>query len=54
MIFYREGLKATDKKGNPINFDYKARIDSSVFPGHQGGPHNHIIGAAAVAFNLVT
>jgi glycine hydroxymethyltransferase len=30
---------------NPINF--------SVFPGHQGGPHNHTIAALAVALKQV-
>ncbi|KAF6259350.1 serine hydroxymethyltransferase 3 [Scenedesmus sp. NREL 46B-D3] len=35
MIFYRKELKD--------------RIDSAVFPGLQGGPHNHTISALAVA-----
>lgn len=30
-------------------YDLEDRINFSVFPGHQGGPHNHTIGALAVA-----
>ena len=32
-----------------IMFDLEDRINFSVFPGHQGGPHNHTISALAVA-----
>merc|ERR1712045_857502 len=39
MIFF----KYTDKMP-----DIKERIDMAVFPGLQGGPHNHQIGALAV------
>jgi glycine hydroxymethyltransferase len=30
-------------------FDLEDKINFSVFPGHQGGPHNHTISALAVA-----
>ena len=30
-------------------YDLEGPINFSVFPGHQGGPHNHTIGALAVA-----
>lgn len=30
-------------------YDLENPINQSVFPGHQGGPHNHTIGALAVA-----
>ncbi|KAG0198171.1 glycine hydroxymethyltransferase shm1 [Mortierella sp. GBA30] len=49
LIFYRKGVRGTDKKGNPIMYDLENPINASVFPGHQGGPHNHTIAALAVA-----
>ena len=47
MIFFRKGQKGTDKKGNPIMYDIEDKINFAVFPGLQGGPHNHTIGALA-------
>ncbi|KAL2827306.1 serine hydroxymethyltransferase-domain-containing protein [Aspergillus pseudoustus] len=49
MIFFRKGVRRTDKKGNPELYDLEGPINASVFPGHQGGPHNHTITALAVA-----
>ncbi|KAF4653398.1 hypothetical protein FOL47_010550, partial [Perkinsus chesapeaki] len=49
MIFYRVGQKGVDKKGNAINYDFADKINSTVFPGMQGGPHNHIIAGLSVA-----
>lgn len=49
MIFYRKGVRRTDKKGNKEMYDLENPINMSVFPGHQGGPHNHTITALAVA-----
>ncbi|KAF4758220.1 Serine hydroxymethyltransferase, cytosolic, partial [Perkinsus olseni] len=41
--------KGVDKKGNAIAYDYAEKINSTVFPGMQGGPHNHIIAGLSVA-----
>merc|ERR1712061_307284 len=49
MIFYRKGVRKVDKKGNKEMYDLEGPINASVFPGHQGGPHNHTITALAVA-----
>ncbi|EXJ73745.1 serine hydroxymethyltransferase, cytosolic [Cladophialophora psammophila CBS 110553] len=50
MIFYRKGVRSTDPKtGKQTLYDLEGPINFSVFPGHQGGPHNHTITALAVA-----
>lgn len=49
MIFFRKGVRRTDKKGNAELYDLENPINSSVFPAHQGGPHNHTITALSVA-----
>jgi glycine hydroxymethyltransferase len=49
MIFFRRGVRSTDKTGKEIMYDLEDPINFSVFPGHQGGPHNHTITALAVA-----
>uniref|UniRef100_A0A7S0I8S2 Serine hydroxymethyltransferase n=1 Tax=Micromonas pusilla TaxID=38833 RepID=A0A7S0I8S2_MICPS len=49
MIFYRKGQKGVNKKGAPITYDLEDKINFSVFPGLQGGPHNHTIAGLAVA-----
>lgn len=49
MIFYRKGVRSTTKKGDIINYDLESKINFSVFPGSQGGPHNHTISALATA-----
>ncbi|PYI29719.1 serine hydroxymethyltransferase [Aspergillus indologenus CBS 114.80] len=50
MIFFRKGVRSHDAKtGKDILYDLEGPINFSVFPGHQGGPHNHTITALAVA-----
>ncbi|KAK5661729.1 hypothetical protein OQA88_9829 [Cercophora sp. LCS_1] len=50
MIFFRRGVRSTDAKtGKETLYDLEDKINFSVFPGHQGGPHNHTITALAVA-----
>ncbi|KAJ5188784.1 Pyridoxal phosphate-dependent transferase major region subdomain 2 [Penicillium cf. griseofulvum] len=49
MIFFRKGVRSTDKAGKEVLYDLENPINFSVFPGHQGGPHNHTITALAVA-----
>jgi Serine hydroxymethyltransferase len=39
--------RASTKKGEPIMYDLEDKINFTVFPGLQGGPHNHTITALA-------
>lgn len=55
MIFFRKGVRKSDpKNGKEILYDLEGPINFSVFPGHQGGPHNHTITALAVALKQAT
>lgn len=62
MIFFRKGVRKLDKKGKgmvfgvilEVMYDLEGPINFSVFPGHQGGPHNHTIAALAVALKQVS
>ena len=51
IIFYRKGPIPNDAAGKC--YDYENKINFSVFPSLQGGPHNHQIGALAVALKQV-
>jgi glycine hydroxymethyltransferase len=52
MIFYRKGTRTfalPSGKEKTVTYDLEDRINMAVFPGLQGGPHNHTITALAVA-----
>jgi glycine hydroxymethyltransferase len=50
MIFYRKGVRRQNPKTKEDEmFNLENPINASVFPGHQGGPHNHTITALSVA-----
>ena len=51
MIFYRKGTRTVGagKKAKQEPYDLEAKINFAVFPGCQGGPHNHTISALATA-----
>ena len=48
MIFFRRGPKPDGS-----SYAFEAAINAAVFPALQGGPHNHQIGALAVALRSV-
>jgi len=55
MIFFRKGVRSVDAKTQKETlYDLEGPINFSVFPGHQGGPHNHTITALAVALKQAT
>jgi len=50
MIFFRKGVRRQNPKTKEDEmYNLEGPINASVFPGHQGGPHNHTITALAVA-----
>lgn len=54
LIFFRRGIRSTNPKTKQdVLYDLENPINQSVFPGHQGGPHNHTIAALSVALKQV-
>lgn len=50
MIFFRKGVRRQNPKTKQDEmYNLENPINNAVFPGHQGGPHNHTITALAVA-----
>lgn len=49
VIFFRKGVRSVKPNGTKVMYDFESRINQAVFPGLQGGPHNHAIAAIATA-----
>jgi len=54
IIFFRKGVRSVDRNGVEVKYDLENRINMAVFPGLQGGPHNHAVGGIAVAMKTAT
>lgn len=54
VIFYRKGVRSVKANGTKVMYDIESKINQSVFPGLQGGPHNHAIAAIATAMKQAT
>ncbi|KAG8040732.1 hypothetical protein GUJ93_ZPchr0337g7082 [Zizania palustris] len=50
---YRKGVKEINKQGKEVTYDLEDKINAAIFPGLQGGPHNHTITGLVVALKQV-
>ena len=53
MIFFKKGVKEITDKGKKVMCGLEDKINQAVFPGLQGGPHNHTFIGLAVALKRV-
>lgn len=53
VIFFRKGVRSVTKTGEKVLYDIEGKINQAVFPGLQGGPHNHAIAAIATTMKQV-
>ncbi|XP_058791047.1 serine hydroxymethyltransferase isoform X1 [Phymastichus coffea] len=53
VVFFRKGVKYIGKNGENIMYDFENKINQAIFPGLQGGPHNHAIAGIATAMKQV-
>lgn len=54
LIFYRNVMKPKQQQPGMDGSTIGELINQTVFPGHQGGPHNHTIAALSVALHQVS
>lgn len=54
IIFYRKGVRSVKANGTKVMYELETKINQAVFPGLQGGPHNHAIAAIATTMKQAT